>query len=849
MEDDLFRDNSHTVLTCNDKNYLNSIISGDLNETVSYFNDSSEEETELYINTLLNRLTALDKDIWYSVEVIQSNACGSLNDLCDILNSLPERDVEFKKLADPLKRVENLTVSIERKYDKTYKLRQLKNLKELLTSNQRVLSLIYNWDDNIKSVQTLISSYLSHKDSFNLSNKDSFISPRADARMKRYLILGSDGFGMDELDKLKQILSQLKSDYDTCLNNMVNTNIPQTLGIIMDKYYIILEDLTVDVVHFVLLSYNFYNVVKLDLGHPEDSVDYGYGGKVKEFNTDLALEQIKLDKVSEDKVKRELDRYVKYYIFENGNGNMNIMNRHLKNKLEDMFMNQLRLLCTEEGLDLFALNKEELDLLNHLDDLKTILNSFLKYLFLVFTAFKGSFYFMAGLYIKYNQGLADGFDSEEYSKLKRERSFGKDGSEVSIEEQVEESFRKLIMNILSACILNSNVFYLVSTLKDDEQLYRCLTVIFTAFEDIFIKFNQYLKVLNIDSHLEYMNFIPFDILDKYINIVHSVSEVSVTKYQQNYSELSECVNGFKHLLNQLNKLQMENEVNVGSIVTGAAGSTIATTNCDNDERHPRTVLNWLHTYCVLNSAKVELDSICDQVVKYVTSYFSAINPKVQTNPINTTFEVKCRNFMLELVELQKGMVSTVESLLMNSNKCLLNKIDKNIHNCLKEKHDWKLSAKILDSFGEVIFGHKESMELVKEFEMNSLLYSVSQNIAKFISRNASYLIQHYYQPIMSDTVPSVSGYAVAQTDNENVNMYVELIGEYYINLISSYYEHSETFTVLQRSMELFIDSEFESLANLKPKVPPSSYRSNVEYLVKIAKLLKINTADSLSMLI
>ncbi|BAM39172.1 conserved hypothetical protein [Theileria orientalis strain Shintoku] len=810
MEDDPFRDNSQTVLTCNDKNYLNSIISGDLNETVSYFNDYSEEETELYINTLLNRLTALDKDIWYSVEVIQSNACGSLNDLRDILKSLPDRDVEFKKLAEPLKRVENLTVSIERKYDKTYKLRQLKNLKALLTSNQKVLSLIYNWDDNIKSVQALIASYLSHKESFNLSNKESFTSQRADARMKRYLILGSDGFGMEDLDELKQILSQLKSDYDTCLNNVVNTNIPQTLGIIMDKYYIILEDLTVDIVHFVLLSYNFYSLVKLDLGYQEDQGDQGTKGRAKEFNADVAIRQIKLDKAAEDKVKSALERYVKYYILEDGNGNMNLLNRHLKNKLEELFMNQLRLLCAEKGLDLFARNKEEVDLPSHLEDLSSILNSFLKYLFLVFTAFKGPFYSMAGLYVEYNQGVVEGFEADDRSKLRRERSFGKEGSEVSLEDQLEESFRKLVVNTLSACILNSNVFYLVSTLKDDEALHRCLTAIFTTFEDIFVKFRQYLKYLTIDSHLEYMNFIPFDILDKYISIVHSRSEASLAKYQHNYSEFGECVNGFKHLLNQLNNLQAANESDAGRTAAGAAGSQAATADSDSGERDPHTVLNWLHVYCALNAAKVEFDLTCDQVAKYVTGHFSGTTPKVQTNPINTAFEVKCRDFMLELLELQKGIVGSVESLLASLNPQFLNTMDRNVLNCLKEKHDWKLSAKMLDPFREVVFGHRESAELVKEFEMNSLLYSISQNVARFISRSSSYLLQFYHQPILSNTAPSASGHEVPQTDSENVNMYVELIGEYYINLISAYYEHSETFAVLQRSMELFIDSEFET---------------------------------------
>ncbi|XP_954070.1 uncharacterized protein TA06250 [Theileria annulata] len=750
------------VLTCTEKDYLNSLISLDLNDSLSFSKaiNPSEHETELYVEALLKRLNSLDEDIWYSVETIQNNVCNTLTRLCNLFYDKSENsnhDAElFETVYTRLKRIEDLSLAIKCKYDKTQSLRELKRLKNVIIANQKVLSLIYNWDNYIKSIQSMFLQYT------NRRNEHVECSSVTDgvSQSEMYFILNSEGFTISDLDRLKAIISQLKLDYDTCLDNLVNTNVAQTLSFIMDKYYIILQDFTSDIVNYVITT------CKIDRN---DSF--------KPTSIDIS-----------DDVREKLVKYVEYYSVDGGL-NYTCLNRHLKNKLEEIFMNHFKTLG-ETSLNLFS-NTLTLNLAL-MNKVQSVLNSFFEYFFNFFITFKPSYHFI----MSHQQN-----------------------------ENVMEMYNKLIVNILLKCILNSNVY---NSILRSEEVFECVESILNIYNEIFNKFQNYIDQLNLNQHIESANLIPFDILDNYTFHIYN-QQVSNTE-QMKYNSLEDCISNFRLLL---------------------------PSQVRNVDQRPQILL-WLSIYCKLNNLKVEYDNYVESCCKFVKEYFSALVPRFDTNPINTKFELSLRDFIVELLETHGLLVESVHQLLLTATMSFQSKIDLNVYSSLRENHDWKLAHHLSQPFRQLVFSNSkfsdsnsdnfsnkflgldsssdmastkclDSNNLMNQFEIKTLLYTASQSVSKYISNVVTFLIKNLYED--------------ASGKDNKVNMYVEYIGEYYINLLSKYCEHNETFKILQKSFEMFIDEEFENLTKLK------NQKDNIQYLIKIAKLLNINTSDSLSMLL
>eukprot|EP00375_Theileria_parva_P003547 XP_766231.1 hypothetical protein [Theileria parva strain Muguga] len=737
-------ESTRKVLTCTEKDYLNSLISLDLNDSLAFSKvvNSSEDETELYVEALLKRLNSLDEDIWYSVETIQSNVCNRLTRLYDLFyekskNSTPTDSQLFESVYTGLKRVEDLSLAIKSKYDKTHKLRELKRLKNILIANQKVLSLIYNWDNYIKSIQSIFLQYTNTRN--ELTAKYSNLSDGMN-KSEFYFILKSEGFTLSDLDRLKSIISHLKLDYDTCLDNLVNTNVSQTLSIIMDKYYIILQDFTSDIVNYLITNC----------------------GSTRNDSFNPTSDSILVDTVDSvdalgESVKEKLVKYVEYYSVD-GTLNYSCLNRHLKNKLEDLFMNHFKTLSETSSLNLFS-NTLTLNF-SLMDKVQSVLNAFFNYFFTFFITFKASYYFI----MSHQQN-----------------------------ENVMEMYNKLILNVLLKCILNSNVY---NSILRSEEVYECVKSILNIYNEIFNKCQYYIDHLHLNQHIESANLIPFDILDNYTCYVYN---------QQKYNSLEDCVYNFKLLV-----------------------PTPYNVNCVDQKPE---VLLWLTVYCKLNNLKVEYDKYVESCCKYIKEYFSSLVPKFETNPINTKFEHSLRDFVLALLETHRSLAENVHQLLLSATVSLDSKIDLNVYNSLRENHDWKLAPQLLQPFRQLVFSTSKHSDLMDQFEVKTLLFTASQSISKYISTNVTFLIKNLYEAT-SDGVQT-----------SGVNVYIEYIGEYYINLLSKFCEHNETFKILQKSLEMFIDEEFENLTRLK------NQKDNIQYLIKIAKLLNINTNDSLSMLL
>lgn len=328
---------SNEIVLYTADDYLNSAISWRGADKSPLCLDSVDGHIETHIEDIYAHLDSLDNDIWHSIEQLESKSFSSLSKFVDYFAALSRNDpkITFNSIVPLSKQIEGLVTSIDRKHDKTIKLRYLKHLKSILLYNRRVLSLIYNWDDNIKLAQSIISSY------FNYKEKHSEIKINA--------LLGnsSDAFDLHNIEKLKAVLSDIRHDYDDCFSSVKFENILQTLNTVIDKYYLILEDLSATFVEYLLS-----NIVV-------NSSDF------------------------RDKLINFIDQLLKLYIFTNDEENSyTLFLNHIKTSLVSIFKKRFNSISEEHEYDHAKLiDKNGVVIPNSLQKFEVVLESYFENLF------------------------------------------------------------------------------------------------------------------------------------------------------------------------------------------------------------------------------------------------------------------------------------------------------------------------------------------------------------------------------------------------------------------------------------------------------------------------------------
>ncbi|KAK2195723.1 hypothetical protein BdWA1_002316 [Babesia duncani] len=242
MDSDFNDETRDLIDICNINDYKNNIVSSYYGKNTKHASVYYGDDFEEYIESVINRITLLDTDIWNAIEELECSNNQNVSVIADSLRKIYEctDDFDLEELVSLLKESEQIASSLNIKRTKLSRLNDLQLLNSMLQCNKNAISLIYNWDSIVRDIKEAFKNY-------------SQFNERAIAESRTLLLSReNDIFNLNKLKDLKNVLASINRDIELCIHSVNQfENISNGLQDFMTQYNCILGQLCSEYINLI----------------------------------------------------------------------------------------------------------------------------------------------------------------------------------------------------------------------------------------------------------------------------------------------------------------------------------------------------------------------------------------------------------------------------------------------------------------------------------------------------------------------------------------------------------------------------------------------------------------------